>query len=132
MRDSAIRKLYPIVVTINGDAEGIDKDGKIVNMDDELIDDEVVKQKALSLIPTTITKRQGMRAMKQTPSQSGKAEDTLWSDLQAIFTQNQDAKDDYDSVNELDKNDPVLIELTSALKITSEQLDNLFLMASEL
>ena len=80
---------------------------------------------ALSKLPKVVTKRQGMRAMKATTTATG----TLWSDLQAIFVANQDAKDDYDAVSELDMTDPVLLQLAGALSLSTAQLQELFNLA---
>ena len=45
-RHQAIRNTHPTVVTINGDAEAWDKDGKVVELDESLIKTEFDKLQA--------------------------------------------------------------------------------------
>lgn len=48
MRDTAIRNLYPKVVSINGEKDAYDKDGKIVKLDEALVTEEVDRLKVIS------------------------------------------------------------------------------------
>lgn len=41
MRHEAIRKVYPLVININGDNNAYDKDGKKVTLDESLIQEEL-------------------------------------------------------------------------------------------
>ena len=47
MRDRAIRKLYPNVVTINAGVDARDKDGNGIELDNSLIDQKVIELKEI-------------------------------------------------------------------------------------
>ena len=54
-RHQAIRNTHPTVVTINGDAEAWDKDGKVVELDESLI--KIKNNIKGTLIPFQVIKR---------------------------------------------------------------------------
>jgi len=54
MRDSAIRNIYPTVISINGDNDATDEEGKKVTLDESLISAEIDK---LLLLDAKINKK---------------------------------------------------------------------------
>lgn len=74
--------------------------------------------------PKSVSRVQAMKAMKQTG--------TLWVDFNDLLATNQDAKDEWDLANELQRNNTLTLSLSATLNLTETELDDLFLLASTL
>lgn len=81
-------------------------------------------------VPTIITKIQAMRAMKQTLR--GEPIVSLWEDFKAVLALNEDARDEWELAQELDRNNPFVAQLAPVLGLSDTDLDNLFILGSTL
>lgn len=85
-------------------------------------------------IPSVVTMRQGRLAMLQTPYGETTLLAMVDSTLAAIEDpiQRQAAQIDWEFAAEINRNFPLVQQLSSALNLTEEQLDDLFKLASTL
>jgi hypothetical protein len=102
----------------------LDTKAAIVQGDIDIALVEQTRLHSIALIPKVISKIQAMRAMKATG--------TLWVDFNTLLSSNQDAKDEWDLATELVYDNPFVLQLASALELSSLQLENLFILADTL
>jgi hypothetical protein len=102
----------------------LDTKAAIVQGDIDIALVEQTRLHSIALIPKVISKIQAMRAMKATG--------TLWVDFNTLLSSSQDAKDEWDLATELVYDNPFVLQLASALGLSSLQLENLFILADTL
>lgn len=102
----------------------LDTKAAIVQGDIDIALVEQTRLHSIALIPKVISKIQAMRAMKATG--------TLWVDFNTLLSSSQDAKDEWDLATELVYDNPFVLQLASALELSSLQLENLFILADTL
>lgn len=77
----------------------------------------------IEAVPDSITKVQAMRAMKQAG---------IWNAFIALINTNQDAKDEWDLAQVLERNNVFVIAMSSQINLTPEQIDQLFIEGAKL
>ena len=80
------------------------------------------KEKELS-VPSVITKLQAMKQLKAIGR---------WEEVKALLSSNDEINDEWILSNELNRKYPLIISMGTALGLTQEDLDNIFIQASRL
>lgn len=82
-------------------------------------------------VPQSITKVQAMRAMKQTDIDPNTGA-SMWDSFKALLASNVDANDEWLLALELQRNHPLVLQITPALGKTDAQIDDLFILGATL
>lgn len=95
---------------------------------------ESTREEVLSRIPNIVSMRQGRLAMLLTPYESGTLLDVIEVMLDSIpdETQKRAAKIDWEYAQEIQRDFPLVQQLTAQLGMTEREIDDLFTLAATL